>query len=147
MDKLDRQFEERIGRATAMEYESATIARALWQATSEADAQTVRSMLAPDITWRTQSKIEVEGELQGPDAILDHLARAGERVDSLTSSLLNIFSNDDGAVLHYRIRVRRGLVNMDNEVLLVLTIHDGVVSDALAVPVDAQKDAAFWGRQ
>jgi hypothetical protein len=130
-----------------MEHESATIARALWQATSESDAMAVRSMLSPDITWRTQSGSEVPDSLRGPDAVLNLLASTGERVDSLTSTLLNIFSNDSGAVLHYRIRARRGLENIDTEVLLVLTIRDSVVIDALAVPVDAREDAAFWGPQ
>ena len=129
-----------------MEHESATIALALWQATSEADAQTVRSMLSPDITWRTKTG-EMTDTPRGPDAILNLLASTGERVDSLTSTLLNIFSNDTGAVLHYRIRAHRGLQNIDTEVLLVLTIQNRVVVDALAVPVDAQQDAAFWGRR
>ncbi len=128
-----------------MEHEPAAIARALWQATSQADAQTVRSMLSPDVTWRTQSNADDNPDsLHGPDAILNLLASAGEGVDSLTSSLLNIFSNRDGAVLHYRTRAQRGLANIDTEVLLVLTICDGIVQDALSVPVDAREDAAFW---
>jgi hypothetical protein len=136
---------KKMERMQQMEHESAAIARALWQATSEADAHMVRSMLSPNITWRNHSSAQEPEALRGPDAVLNLLASSGERVDSLTSTLLNIFSNDNGAVLHYRTRAERGPDNIDSEVLLVLTIRSGVVLDVLAVPVDPREDAAFWG--
>jgi len=122
----------------------AAVARELWRATSEADPDSIRGVLAPDVVWRTFSSGALTGPICGPDAVLDLFARTGELVDQLSSELIDIFSGPRGAVLHYRVRAERGLRRLDSQVLLMLHISQGKVVEVSAVPLDARPYDSFW---
>jgi ketosteroid isomerase-like protein len=122
----------------------ASIARSLWRLTSESDSESVRALLSPDIVWRTYGTGMLSGELHGPDAVVDLLARTGELTDDLTSDLIDVFASKRGAVLYYRVRALRSLQSLDTEVLLVLRIEGGIVTSVLALPLDSGDAGHFW---
>ena len=61
-----------------MEHPNARIARRLWDATSEGDADAIREILAPDVRWHSYDSGILSGEFHGPDAVVDRLARSGD---------------------------------------------------------------------
>jgi ketosteroid isomerase-like protein len=128
----------------AEEHPNAAVARGIWLATSEGDADALRRLLAPDIVWRILSMGALSGAAEGADGVIDLFARSGELVDALTSELIDIYSSADGAVVHYRLRAARDARHLDTEVLVVLRIRAGRASEALSVPVRQKESEAFW---
>ena len=70
--------------------------------------------------------------------------RSGERVDELTTSLIDIYSSDAGAVTHYLVHAARGPQGVGAEVLLVMCMRAGLVVEAFAVPVVGGEVDRFW---
>jgi ketosteroid isomerase-like protein len=122
----------------------ASIARELWRATADSDSEGIRELLSPNVVWSTRSSGALNGSIEGPDAVIDRLARAGELVEDLTSEVIDIYSNPRGAVIHYRTRASRETRTLDTEVLLVLRILGGVVVGAYTMPVEDEQGDQFW---
>jgi len=136
----------RVGIDTSS-HPNAEIARRLWQATAKGEAEIIRSLLAPDVAWHTRSSGDLSGSIQGPDAVIDLLARSGELVESLRSDLIDIFVSDHGAVLYYRVSADRGPASIETEMVLQLRIRADVVVHATAVPVQSSEADSFWRAQ
>jgi ketosteroid isomerase-like protein len=133
--------------AQEMEMSNVAVARQLWNAAAHSDAESIRSLLAPDIRWSTDSSGDLSGSILGPDAVVDMLARSGELVDSLTSDLLDIYTSSHGAVIRYALHAERGKQVIETQVLLILSIEAGRVVGARAVPVDSEGSTRFWTSQ
>ena len=69
------------------EHSNAKIARALWLATAQGDAEAVRTLFAEDVVWIVRSGGDLTGELKGREAAVMLMARAGETVDDLAFRL------------------------------------------------------------
>lgn len=133
------------GRASpATARSNAAIARELWLAASESDAEAIRRLLHPDIRWRTFSSGSLSGAIQGVEAVIDLMARSGELTDELTTSLIDIYASDTGTVTHYRVDAARGAKAVEVEVLLVMHMHAGLVVEAFAVPMAGAEADRFW---
>jgi len=120
------------------------LARSLWSAIAEGDGEAVREMLAEDVLWRVHGQHPLSGEYHGPDAVLDYLARLGERVDDLNSTLERIFVNEDGAMLVHHTVGARGAKRLAVDVILMLIVRDGRVILADSVPTDQAASDRFW---
>ena len=120
------------------------MARRLWEAIAEGDADRLAACLSPEIVWRSHGSHPLAGEYHGLEKVLGYLARIGETVDELRSDVVDIFVSERGAVIRYRAQAQRGPKRYDNEVLLVLSIADERVVEATVVPVDQQKSGEFW---
>lgn len=125
----------------------ASLARRVWSLVSESDADSLRALFAPDVEWRTYSSGFLNGEIRGPDAVVDLFARAGELTDDLQADLIDVFASDRGAILYYRIRALRSTNSLDIETLLVLEIDEGLITSVLAMPLDASHSNEFWIQQ
>ena len=84
-------------------------ATTLWDAVALGDADSVRGLLADDVVWQAGGHHALSGMFEGPDAVLDYLARVGESTDELSTELIDIFANDRGAVVVYHLSARREL--------------------------------------
>lgn len=120
------------------------LARSLWSAIAEGDRDAVREMLADDVVWKVHGQHPLAGEYQGPDAALDYLAKLGERVDDLSSTLKRIFVNEDGAVLVHHAVGARGAKRLEVDIMLMLLVRDGQVIVADSVPTDQAASDRFW---
>jgi hypothetical protein len=120
------------------------LARRLWSAVAEGDADSVRSLLASGVTWRSFGRNALSGEYHGPDGVLDYLARVGESSDDLVSTLDGIFAGDQGAVITYHVEARRGGKRLDIDVVLVLRIAGGKIVRGTVVPMDQYQNDRFW---
>jgi len=135
MSELERSREQ---------HPNVQIARRLWNAAADGDANTIAALYAPDVVVRTHGRGPLAGEVKGVRAALENAARAGELVDDLTSELIDIYASDCGAVLHYRITADRGPKRLDGEAFFVMRIENGRIVEADAVPQDQARDDAFW---
>jgi ketosteroid isomerase-like protein len=126
------------------ETSNAAVALRLWNATSRADADAIRELLAPDVEWSTVSSGILSGSIIGAEAVVDMLAQVGEAVDSLTSDLIDIAGSANGAMVHYRVKAERALKHMDTHVQLILRIRAGRIERASAVPFDTAGASEFW---
>ena len=84
------------------------------------------------------------GEYLGPDGVLDYLARIGERADDLSSTLKQIYANDEGAVIHYHVSASRSAKRLEMDVALFLTIREARIVAGVSVPFDQRVNDEFW---
>ena len=123
---------------------NALLARELWSATAEGDADALGRLLAKDIVWRTFGSNILAGEIEGPEAVLSYLATVGEEADDFCSTLNNIYVNDDGAAIYFHISATRGEKRLEVDFLLLFRLEKGQAVSALMVPVDQAANDAFW---
>jgi ketosteroid isomerase-like protein len=123
---------------------NAVLARELWSATAEGDADALRELFAEDIAWSTYGTNPLAGDLQGPEAVLSYLATVGEEADDLTSTLKSLFVNDEGAVILFHISATRGEKRLEVDYLMIFRLEGGLAVSAMMVPVDQEANDAFW---
>lgn len=123
---------------------NAVLARDLWTATAEGNADALRELFAEDIAWRTYGTNPLAGEIKGPEAVLSYLATVGEEADELTSTLKSLYVNDDGAVILFHISASRGEKQLEVDYLMLFRLEDGRAVSAMMVPVDQEANDSFW---
>jgi len=121
-----------------------TLARTLWSAIADGDAEALGLLLAEDVTWRDVGLNPLSGMYHGPDEVLDYLASVGEVADEFSSRLESIYINDEGAVVTHHVSASRGERSLEMDFLTRLTVRNAVVVDVLMVPVDQRKNDEFW---
>jgi len=126
------------------DHPNSEFATALWDAVAQGDSGAVRGLLADEVVWHAGGHHVLSGEFKGPDAVLDYLARVGERADELSTELTDIFVNDRGAVVIYRLSARRELKRLETELFLELEIREGKLVRARSVSVDQVASNEFW---
>lgn len=120
------------------------IARELWDAIASADVAALKRVLSPKTIWRMPGRSPLAGTFEGVDAVLGLMAKVGELSDELDSILIDVFTNDDGAVLRYGIQARRGDKLLETEHLFMIRIEMGQVTEAVFAPVDQERYDRFW---
>jgi ketosteroid isomerase-like protein len=123
--------------------ENADIARRLWAAASQGDTDPLL-VFHPKIVWKTWGHGPNAGECHGLEQVFEYLARSNDAVEDMRSELIDILSSERGAVILYRMIVTRGSRRLDTRFSLWLTIEDGVVVRADAVPFEDEANDAFW---
>ena len=126
------------------EHPNRVLARRFWEAMAAGDSELVASTLSSDVVWRVHGKHPLAGEYDGPAKVLDYLARLGESVDELDSTLLDIYSSERGAVIQHRARGRRGPKRLDNEIFTIVVVEAGRIVEGVVVPADQHASNEFW---
>lgn len=126
------------------EHPNLTVAKELWSAAADGDAEGVTRLLDPDVVWTSAGRNPLSGVWRGPGGVLEYLARIGDSAAELVSTLDSIFVNDEGAVITYHATARRGAAMLEMDYLLVLRIRDGRVRTALMVAADQHVNDGFW---
>ena len=121
-----------------------TLARTLWSAVADGDAEALGLLLAENVVWRAIGRNPLAGIYHGPDEVLDYLARIGEATDDFSSSLENIYTSDEGAVLVYHVSATRQGRSLETDFITRLTVRHAVVVETLQVPVDQLENDEFW---
>lgn len=129
----------------ALEHPNAAIARRLWDAAARGDPDPVLELYAPHAVLRAHGDNPLAGEYKGGAGVLEYLIRAGEMVDDLRASLLDIYASDDGAVTRYRTTATRGAKRLDMVFLIVQRMERGRVEEAEVISTDQKRNDAFWG--
>ena len=121
-----------------------TLARTLWSAVAEGDAEALGLLFAEGVTWNALGLNPLAGTYHGPDEVLDYLARVGETADEFSSRLESIYINDEGAVVIYHVSATRGGRSLEMDYLTRLRVRNGVVVEAWVVAVDQRENDEFW---
>ncbi|MEE9607582.1 MAG: nuclear transport factor 2 family protein [Myxococcota bacterium] len=132
--------EQRSREGPRARHPNAAIARRFWEAASRGDGDGLRELMAPDVVWRAYGAGALTGEFRGCEAVIARLAGAGDIVDGLRSTLLDVYAGDRGAVLHYGVEAQRGSQQIEMERLLVCRILAGRIVQALSVVIGADDD-------
>jgi len=119
----------------------------LWDAIATGDAHALRSIVTDKCVWRMRGNSPLAGTYVGPDEILGFLARVGELTDILESELVDVYTSESGAILHYSIHAVRGLHKLDTEHLFLTTVESGRISGAVFAPFDQAKYDRFFTPQ
>jgi uncharacterized protein len=108
------------------------------------DAKQVSAGLARDVVWRVPGATAMSGEYRGRRDVVEFLRRTGlETGGTYHTTLRSVLADDDWAVAIYRAQGRRNGLELDIDQALVIRMHDGLMAEITAVPLD---DAfhAFW---
>jgi ketosteroid isomerase-like protein len=127
------------------DHPNAKIAKRLWSAIADADAEALGEILAPDIVWRSVGHSRVSGEYRNPPAVMEYLATIGEIADDLVSTLRSVYVNEDGAVVVHRATATRGDRSLIMDYMIQLSVENGKIYEALSVPFDQLENDKFWG--
>ena len=126
------------------EHPNRLLAKSLWSAIAEGDAEAVRQMLAPDVVWRVPGHNPLAGEYRGPDGVLDYLVKVGERADEFSTTLVRTFVSDEGAVVIHHAVGARGAKRLELDVMIMLLVRDGRIHLIQSVPTDQAANDRFW---
>lgn len=121
------------------------VARKLWSAVADGDAQALERMLAPNVVWHSMGQSQISGEYRGPAEVMTYLATVGELTDEFVTELDEIFVAENSAVVAHHATAMRGERRLEMNYLIRLEIHDGRVTQAVSVPVDQRENDDFWG--
>ena len=126
------------------EHPNVTVAKELWSAAAEGDAEGVLRLLDPEVVWTSTGRNPLSGVWRGPGGVLEFLARIGDAAGELLSTLESVFVNDEGAVITYHTQARRGAKMLEMDYLLLLRMRDGRVYSGLMVAADQHVNDEFW---
>ena len=121
-----------------------TLARALWAATADGDAEALRLLFHADVQWRAVGLNPLSGLYHGPEEVLHYLAKVGESSDQFTSRFESVYVNDEGAVIVYHVSARRGVKTLEMDYLLRLEVRNGRITQATMIPLDQRENDEFW---
>jgi len=120
------------------------LARELWTAVADGDADSLRRLLAPDVVWRSIGLNPLSGDYRGPDDVVGYFAEIGHRADELSSSLEHIWTGPDGAIIGYRVTASRAGETLEMDYLLRIRVRRGVITEATVIPLDQRVNDDFW---
>lgn len=126
------------------EHRNQRVAKQLWTAIAESDADAIRDVLADEIVWTVAGANPLSGCHRGHRGVLDFLARTGEAADEFTTSVKSIFHNEEGAVIYHTATARRPGKSLEMDYFLLLLISRNKVVSALSVATDQHTDDEFW---
>jgi len=105
----------------------------------------LRDLFARDAVWTVPGSGAMAGVHHGRDAILRFLARLPEETDGTYSTRLDdVLASDERAAALYRAFGERRGRRLELDQVLLFTIRDGVVTEAVALPSDPDAFEEFW---
>jgi uncharacterized protein len=124
---------------------NADVVRSLFDAFARRDGFGLRGLFAEDAIWRVPGESAMAGTYEGREAIFRFLGRLPKETDgTYTSRLVDVLASDDRAAALYRASGERHGRRLDLDQLLLFQLHDGLVTEVLALPSDPATFEAFW---
>jgi hypothetical protein len=120
------------------------IARELWLATARGDLRALRALLSESVVWTIRASGDFSGEHRGRDAVVAVMVDVGESADDVRMTIVDVFSNDGGFVVWYRVEAERADAELDVDIMMVGEVERGQVTRLETVPVDAERTDRFW---
>src|SRR5262249_13462311 len=127
------------------EHPNAALARRVWGALSRGDAESLRELLAPDVTWHAASLgTPWSGTRRGYDAVVDFLADIGERTDVADSEWRDVLVSDRRVLVIYHVSLRIGTRSAELDYAWLARVDEGRFAEVWTVPLDPFATSAFW---
>lgn len=127
--------------------ENEAVVRRIFDAFARGDGFRLRDVFADDAVWTVPGEGVMAGTFRGRDAIFRFLARLPKETGgTYRSRLVDVLASDERAAALYRASGERRGRRLDLDQVLLFRLRDGVVSEVLALPSDAQAFDEFWTR-
>lgn len=120
------------------------LARAAWQAVSEADVDALRRLVADDVIWHASGRGPRSGDFRGRDAILDYLAGIGDDADEFESELDDVLVGQDRTAILFRVSGQRDGRLLEAGFVLLMRFEDNRIAEIWAVARDQYAVDEFW---
>ena len=106
-----------------------TVRRA-YDAFARGDADAIRSLLAPDIEWRTTPEVPFEGTYRGVDEFFRGMSDWTDSFDDITTEVEEVIDAGERAVVGHRMRGRGTDSGAEVDLVLwqVVTVRDGKIA-------------------
>ncbi|MBS1105223.1 MAG: hypothetical protein H6Q91_725 [Deltaproteobacteria bacterium] len=130
------------------EHPNAQLARRAWDAISQGDAPALRATMNEDVVWRATARgTPWAGTHEGPDAVVDFLARVGEASEVFDARLVDVLVSDERVLFVFHTSLRRGGRVAELDYLLLGRVQDGRFSEMWTAPLDPVAIESFWAGQ
>lgn len=127
------------------EHPNARLARSAWDAIARGDADTLMTLLAPDLVWHATARgTPWMGEHRGAERILDFLARVGEATDVFDAQLVDVLVSDARVMVLFHVRLGVGARSAELDYLLLARVEDGRFAEVWTTPLDPAAIESFW---
>lgn len=120
------------------------LARAAWQAVSNADRSALRRLIADDVVWHASGRGARAGSYRGREAILEYLAQIGNDADEFESELDDILVGQERTAILFRVSGQRGARLLEIGFVLLMRFEDNQIAEIWAVPRDQYAVDEFW---
>lgn len=128
------------------EHANASLVRRLFSAFERKDAYALRGFFSDEAVWHVGGSSAIAGTYRGRREIVRFLGSLPRLTDgTYTARLIDVLASVDRAAVLYRATGRREGRELEIDQLLLFTLRDGVVTEALALPSDQSAFDAFWG--
>jgi len=122
----------------------ARLARTVWQAVSEGDADTLSEVCTEDIAWHASGRGRRAGSYRGQEAVFAHLASIGEDADRFDLTLEDIMVGGERvSVLFGMSGLRKGR-RLETSFVLLFRIEGGRLAEVWSVARDQYAVDEFW---
>lgn len=121
------------------------VIRRVFEAFAAGDFETVKNTFAPEAHYHHAPLGIFDGDYKGQQAIMEFFGRiASESGGTFRSEPIAIAASGNRAFVLYRATAKRAEKAIDGNDVLVFTLQDGLVTEAIICPSDYPKLAAFW---
>ncbi|MDF2750386.1 MAG: hypothetical protein K0T00_1562 [Gaiellaceae bacterium] len=115
------------------------------EAFADKEGFALRDCFAEDAVWHVPGNGVMSGTYRGRSEIFRFLARLPKLTrGTYRSTFLDALASEERGAGLYRAMGEREGRTIDIEQLLLFTIHDGLVTEVLALPADPLAFEAFW---
>ena len=122
------------------------LVRRIFEAFALKQGFSLRDCFAEDAVWHVPGASVMAGTYRGRSEIFRFLANLPKlTAGTYGSQLIDVLASDERAAALYRASGERDGRSLDIDQLLLFTIHDGLVTEVLALPNDPAAFEEFWG--
>ena len=115
------------------------------QAANDGDRQTLRALWAPDIVWHVKGATPWQGDIEGADNVLDHLAKIGHiGLTGLRTEVEDVMVSNKRASMICHTYAEIGDRVLDADFLVIADILSRRIQSITSVPIDPERVAEFW---
>ncbi|MCP4495460.1 MAG: nuclear transport factor 2 family protein, partial [Phycisphaeraceae bacterium] len=115
------------------------------QAANAGDRQTLLALWADDIIWHVKGTSPWQGEIKGPEDILEYLADLGEVGSTgFNTEVEDVMVSNRRAAALCHSSAERGDRALDTSFLFITTIVDRRIQEVITVPIDPDRVEKFW---
>jgi uncharacterized protein len=129
----------------ATETENIAVVRRGYEAFAKGDVETLKTLFAPNATWRATATGVLRGDYRGAQAILEFFGQiAHETSGTARVEPQTMAASGDHVFVSQRVTGKRKGETQDTQSVLVFKLDKGVVNEVTEFQFDYPAVARFW---
>lgn len=114
-----------------------------FRAFAEGDMETLKGVLADDVTWHVAGRNKWSGDYSGPDAVVEYLSGVSAEA-TIETQPHAVLADDDHVVVLGNASSSRNGKSFSSNIAYVFHISTGRITAAWVVPADQYGQDEFW---